>query len=261
MASERGDLAGRTALVTGASRGIGRTIAEQLADGGARVVCAARSANALAEVVAGLPGDGHLAVAMDVADPDSTAAALAQIAAEAGRVDVLINNAGVADSAPFERTDDAMWQRALDVNVTGAFRLCRALIPAMVKADWGRVVVVASNAGLTGYAYTTAYCASKHAVVGMVRAIALEIAKTPVTINAICPGFVDTPMTATSIANIAGKTGKSEAEARKVLERMSPQRRLIQTDEVAAMVATLCSDDARGIHGQAIAIDGGQTMH
>jgi 3-hydroxybutyrate dehydrogenase len=261
MSTAAGELAGRTALVTGASRGIGRGIAEQLAGAGARVICSARSADLLAEVVAALPGDGHLAVPMDVADAASTDAALARIAAEAGRVDVLVNNAGVADSAPFERTDDAMWQRALDVNVTGAFRLCRALIPAMVAADWGRVVVIASNAGLTGYAYTTAYCASKHAVVGMVRAIALEIAKTPVTINAVCPGFVDTPMTAQSIANIVSKTGKSEAEARRVLERMSPQRRLIQTDEVAALVATLCRNDARGIHGQAIAIDGGQTLH
>ena len=249
-------LGGRTALVTGASRGIGRAIAERLALEGARVVVSARSAEQLASVVSALPGEGHRAVSMDVGDGDSIAKGLAEI----GQVDVLVPNAGIAASAPYHRTDDAMWDEALRVNATGVFRLCRGLVPAMVKARSGRVVIIASNAGLTGYAYTSAYCASKHAVIGMMRAIALEIAESGVTINAVCPGWVDTDMATRAIDRIAAKTGKPASEARATLEAMSPQRRMVQADEVASLVAFLCSDEARGIHGQALAIDGGQVM-
>jgi NAD(P)-dependent dehydrogenase (short-subunit alcohol dehydrogenase family) len=250
------ELGGRTALVTGASRGIGRAIAERLAQAGARVVASARSTAALEELVASLPGEGHRALPMDVGDADSVARGLEDL----GPVELLIPNAGVAASAPYHRTDDAMWDEALRVNATGVFRLCRALVPAMVKARRGRVVIIASNAGLSGYAYTSAYCASKHAVIGMMRAIALEIAESGVTINAVCPGWVDTDMADQAVARIVKKTGKSAAEARQTLEAMSPQRRMVQPEEVAALVAYLCSDDAQGVHGQALLIDGGQVM-
>ncbi len=142
--------------------------------------------------------------------------------------------------------------------MTAAFRLSRALVPAMVEAKWGRVVNVASIAGLIGQAYVTAYCASKHAVVGLTRAMAVELAKTGVTVNAVCPGFVDTEMTQRTVANIVAKTKRTPEEARRSLEAMNPQRRLIQPDEVAAVVAMLCGEGARGINGQAIPIDGGQ---
>jgi len=250
----------RLALVTGASRGIGRAIAERLARDGMRVVCAARSEGAIAEVAASLAGDGHVAVKMDVGDADAMASALAEISERAGTVDVLIHNAGVAESKPYHRSDDEMWERMMTVNALGPMRLTRALLPAMADAGWGRVVVVASNAGLTGYAYSSAYCASKHAVIGYMRAVALEIARTSVTINAVCPGWVDTEMAAAAAQRIAGKTGKSVGDARQALENMSPQNRWVQPEEVADVVSMLCGDGARSIHGQAIAIDGGQVM-
>jgi NAD(P)-dependent dehydrogenase (short-subunit alcohol dehydrogenase family) len=253
-------LAGRVALVTGASRGIGKAIAEQLAAAGARVVCAARSTQAIAELAAALPGEGHVALTMDVGQREAIDAALAQLASEVGPVDVLVANAGIAESAPFERTEDEAWERMMSVNATSVFRLCRALVPKMIESGWGRVVVVASNAALVGYHYSSAYCASKHAVLGFMRAMALEVAKSAVTVNAVCPGWVDTDMAAEAVARIADKTGKSSAEAKRALERMSPQQRMVTPAEVASLVSYLCHPDAGSIHGQALAVDGGQVM-
>ncbi|MBW2454624.1 MAG: SDR family oxidoreductase [Deltaproteobacteria bacterium] len=255
-------LRGRTALVSGASRGIGRAIAEQLAAAGAQVVVTSRSREALAEVVAALPGTdrGHRAVTMDVGDAQSADQALTEVAQAVGTVDVLVANAGIAASRPFHQTDDALWERLMNVNALGAFRLCRALIPGMADAGWGRVVIVASNAGLTGLSYSSAYCASKHAVIGMMRAVALEIARSGVTINAVCPGWVDTEMAAAAASRIANKTGRSVAEARETLAAMSPQGRMVSPTDVAHLVATLCHDSSQSIHGQALAIDGGQVM-
>jgi NAD(P)-dependent dehydrogenase (short-subunit alcohol dehydrogenase family) len=256
----KSELAGRTALVTGGSRGIGRSIAERFAQLGAKVVLASRSLPALEEVAASLPNDGHRAVAMDLGDAAGTARAIDEVREAAGHIDILVANAGIAESKPYHRTDDEMWERMMTVNATSVARLCRAFIPDMVKSTWGRVVVVASNAGLTGYAYSSAYCASKHAVIGYMRAVALEIARTPVTINAVCPGWVDTDMARTAVQRIADKTGKSMDDARGALEKMSPQGRWVEPREVATMVAMLCGEDARSIHGQALAIDGGQVM-
>lgn len=250
-------LEGRTALITGGGRGIGRAIAERLAREGARVIVTGRTQAEIDEVAAELSG---VALRMDVTDRASIAAGLDELRAREAHVDVLINNAGAAESAPFDRTTDEIWDRMLAVNVTHAFMLCRALIPPMIKRGYGRAINIASNAGLTGYAYTSAYCASKHAMVGMTRAIALEIARSPVTINCVCPGWVKTRMADEAAARIARKTGRDEAEATKALEAMSPQRRLIEASEVAHVVAMLCSHEARGIHGQAIAIDGGQVL-
>lgn len=252
-------LQGRTALVTGGGRGIGRAVAERLAREGARVVVAGRTEAELEEVAGSLEGGG-VALRLDVGDRADVARALPLLREKVGHVDILINNAGVAESAAYHATPDEMWDRMLAVNVTGAFALCRALIPPMVERGYGRVVNVASNAGLTGYAYSTAYCASKHAMVGMTRAIALEIARSEVTINCVCPGWVETRMTEETLARIEAKTGRPRAEAKRTLEAMSPQRRLVQPEEVAAVVAMLVSPEARSVHGQAIPIDGGQVM-
>jgi NAD(P)-dependent dehydrogenase (short-subunit alcohol dehydrogenase family) len=250
-------LAGKTALVTGGGRGIGRAIATVLAGHGARVVVAGRTVAELDETAHAV---GGLALRMDAADRASVQAALEELAARAGRVDILVNNAGVAESAPFDRTTDAMWDWMMAVNVGSAFALCRALIPPMITAGWGRVINLASNAGLTGYAYSSAYCASKHAMIGMTRALAVEIARTGITVNSVCPGWVNTHMADEAVRRIAEKTGKGEEQARKALEAMSPQRRLVEPDEVAHVVAMLCSDQARSIHGQSIPVDGGQVM-
>ncbi|MEZ4401928.1 MAG: SDR family oxidoreductase [Kofleriaceae bacterium] len=249
-------LRGRLAVVTGGGRGIGAAIAHRLAADGARVVVTGRTQADLDAIAA---ATGGLAVACDLADRGSTDRLVATLAG-LGRVDILVNNAGIAESAPLADTDDAMWDRIVEVNATAPFRLTRALVPAMVAAGWGRVVTIASNAGLTGYGYTAAYCAAKHAVVGMTRALAVDLGKTGVTINAVCPGWVATRMADEAVARIAAKTGRNAAAATAALTSMSPQRRLIEPDEVAHAVAMLCADGARGIHGQAIVCDGGQVM-
>lgn len=250
-------LHGRVAWVTGGGRGIGRAIAERLARDGARVIVSGRSAAELEAVAERIGGS---ALVMDVGSRDSLRAGLEAAAGLHGPVDILVNNAGVADSASLAATTDEIWDRALAVNVTGAFILCRGTIPSMIARGFGRVINVASNAGLTGCAYTSAYGASKHALVGLTRSIAMEIARTPVTINAVCPGWVDTRMAEEAAGRIATKTGRSDTDARVILERMSPQQRLIEPDEVAHAVASLCAHEARGVHGQAIVIDGGQVM-
>lgn len=250
-------LEGRTALVTGGGRGIGRAIAERLAADGAKVVVTGRTEAEINDVAASL---GGVALKLDVTDRAAVEAALRAIEASGREIDILVNNAGAAESAPFDRTTDELWDAMIAVNATSAFLLCRALIPGMIKRGFGRVVNVASNAGITGYAYSTAYCAAKHAMLGMTRAIALEIARTPVTINAVCPGWVQTRMAEEAASRIARKTGRDAAEATKQLEAMSPQRRMIEPEEVAFIVSMLCGEGARGVHGQAIVIDGGQVM-
>jgi len=250
-------LAGKTALITGGGRGIGRAIATHLAGLGAHVVVAGRTVSELEETAQSI---GGLALRMDASDGASIQAALVDLAARAGRIDILVNNAGVAESAPFDRTTDAMWFWMMAINAGSAFALCRSLIPPMIAAGWGRVINLASNAGLTGYAYSSAYCASKHAMIGMTRAIAMEIARSNVTINSVCPGWVNTRMAEEAVQRIADKTGRGADQARRSLEGMSPQRRMVEPEEVAHVVAMLCSDEARSIHGQSIPVDGGQVM-
>jgi NAD(P)-dependent dehydrogenase (short-subunit alcohol dehydrogenase family) len=249
-------LTGKTALVTGGGRGIGRAIAEGLSAAGARVIVTGRRQAELDEVARKLGG-----IAL-VADLSSRAGVAALVTAleQHPRVDVLVNNAGIAESAPFDRTTDESWDRQMELNVTVPFLLCRALVPAMVQAGWGRVINVASNAGRMGYAYTSAYCASKHALVGLTRALASELGRTGVTVNAVCPGWVKTDMAAEAASRIAQKTKRSPEEAEKALASMSPQNRLMESNEVAHLVVALAGDAARGIHGQAIPLDGGQVM-
>lgn len=247
----------RVVLVTGASRGIGEAIARGLAADGHRVALAARSAEALeriAEEIGGLP------VRMDVSSAASIDAGLARVREALGPIEVLVANAGIAVSAPVTGTTDHEWAAMLETNLTGSFRLTRACVPDMLARKWGRVIYMASNAGLTGYRYTAAYCAAKHGVIGLMRAVALEVAREGVTANALCPGFVETDMTRASIERISAKTGRPEDSARQALMSLSPQNRLIQPAELLALTRYLVSEDARGVNGQAIVVDGGQVM-
>lgn len=248
-------LQGKHAVVTGASRGIGFAVARALRAQGARVTLMARDASALEAAAAELGGDTAWQM-VDVTDADGVAAAFAR----AGAVDILVNNAGQAASAPFGRTDAALWQRMLDVNLTGAYHCIQAALPAMLDGGWGRVVNVASTAGLTGYRYVAAYCAAKHGLVGLTRALALEVANKGVTVNAVCPGFTDTDIVADAVANIVRKTGRTADQARAELASANPQGRLVQPDEVAHAVAWLCMPGAAAMNGQAIAVAGGEVM-
>jgi NAD(P)-dependent dehydrogenase (short-subunit alcohol dehydrogenase family) len=215
----------------------------------------ARDAGTLEAAAAELGGDTAWQT-VDVTDAGSVQAAFAR----AGAVDILVNNAGQAASAPFGRTDAALWQRMLDVNLTGAYHCIQAALPAMLDAGWGRVVNVASTAGLTGYRYVAAYCAAKHGLVGLTRALALEVANKGVTVNAVCPGFTDTDIVADAVANIVRKTARTAEQARAELAAANPQGRLVQPDEVAHAVAWLCMPGAAAMNGQAIAVAGGEVM-
>jgi NAD(P)-dependent dehydrogenase (short-subunit alcohol dehydrogenase family) len=256
------DLAGRVAVVTGGGRGIGAAVARALAEAGARVVVSARSGGQIEGVARDLAAAGHeaRACACDVTSFDSVTRLLGFAEAELGTVDILVNNAGVASSAPLRAVELEEWNRLISVNATGTFLCTRAFVPGMVAAGWGRVVNVASIAGRSGAAYVSAYAASKHAVIGFTRSVAAEVAARGVTVNAICPGYVETPMTDESVERIVVRTGMPAEEARRRLVAANPQGRLIEPEEVAFLAVTLCDPRARGVNGQAIGVDGGALL-
>ncbi|HLN62026.1 MAG TPA: SDR family NAD(P)-dependent oxidoreductase, partial [Symbiobacteriaceae bacterium] len=247
------------ALVTGAGRGIGRAVALALAGAGADVGLVARTGAQVDEVAAVIRSHGGraLSVSADVSNPASVGWAVDRVAAELGPVLVLVNAAGVAPSLKLSETTDAFWHHTLAVNLTGPFLLCRAVLPGMTEKGWGRIVNIGSTAAKVGYKYNAAYVASKHGLLGLTRALALEGARHGVTVNAVCPGFVDTDIVAAAVDNLVARTGRPPEEARRTLAAFSPQERLMTPDEVAGMVAYLTTEGARGINGQAIVLDGG----
>ena len=256
-----GALAGQHAVVTGGGRGIGAAVAAALAAEGATLSVLGRDTARLAAQVESLGGaERAQGVAVDVTDEASVKAAFAAVRARFGRVDVLVNNAGGAGSAPIAKTDVALWRRMLAVNLTGTFLCTREVLPEMTARRAGRIVNVASTAGLVGYAYVSAYCAAKHGVVGFTRAAALECAKAGVTVNAVCPGYTETDMVGAAVANIVAKTGKTESEARAALIAGNPQGRMVQPAEVAGAVLWLCLPASSSVTGQAIAVAGGEVM-
>jgi NAD(P)-dependent dehydrogenase (short-subunit alcohol dehydrogenase family) len=252
-----GGLTGRPALVTGGGSGVGAAIALALADAGARVTIAGRREGPLAEVAAGR--SDIRAVTGDVTQAGAVHAMFDAAADGWGAPQIVIANAGAVETRPFLKTGADEFRAALDVNLTGVFNTWQAGLAPMIAGGWGRLIAVASTAGLKGYGYVTSYCAAKHGVIGLTRALAQETARTGVTVNAVCPGYTRTPMLERSLDNIMAKTGRSRAEAEAVLLASNPQGRFIEPAEVAATVLWLCGEAAGSVTGQAIALSGGET--
>ena len=238
-----GSLSGKHAVVTGGARGIGAAVAAALASAGANVTVVGRSTQPFA---------------VDVSDCDGVLKTFESIRAGIGPIDILVNNAGQAVSAPFLKTTLELWRRMLAVNLDGAFYCTQAALPGMLRAGWGRIVNIASTAGLVGYPYVTAYCASKHGLIGLTRALALELALKGVTVNAVCPGYTETDLALDAVKNIVAKTSRTEQEARAELTKRNPQMRMVMPAEVGNAVAWLCMPGSESVTGQSIAVAGGE---
>ena len=263
MTATARSLEGRHILITGAAQGIGAAVAHTLAAQGARLTLVGRRTaplHALAEQLTNTSATHCAVVSMDVANPQSVEQGFQAARAALGPLAMLVNNAGQAESAPFGSTSLALWQRMLDVNLTGTFLCSQAALPDLLTAGTGRIVNIASTAGQRGYAYVAAYVAAKHGVLGLTRALALELATRGITVNAVCPGYTDTELLRQSIANVVAKTGRSEAQARAIFTKHNPQDQLVHPQQVANAVQWLCSDAAGAITGQAISVSGGEVM-
>ena len=255
-------LYGKRAVVTGAGRGIGRSIALALAHAGTDVALIARRAADLESLAAEIEALGRrsLIAPCDVTDPEQVETMSKRVLEGLGGLDILVNNAGHAQSHKFVGHPNELWHDMLRTNLTSVYYVTKAFAPALIEARWGRIINIASTAARVGAKYVAAYTAAKHGVLGLTRALAVELMPHNITVNAICPGFVDTPMTEESIANIMSRTGMDEQQARETLAQTSPQHRLIAPEEVAALAVYLASELSKGITGQAINIDGGGVM-
>ncbi|HXA84393.1 MAG TPA: SDR family NAD(P)-dependent oxidoreductase [Candidatus Dormibacteraeota bacterium] len=250
-------LSGKHAVVTGGARGIGAAVTRALVAHGANVTMLGRSP----APTTGLADEPHLHYAQaNVCEPEEIHRALDAARTKFGSINILVNNAGQGVSAPFLKTDFALWRSMMQVNLDGTFHCMHQVLPAMLSAGWGRIVNIASTAGLIGYAYVSAYCAAKHGMIGLTRSLALEVATKGVTVNAVCPGYTETEMLQRTIEGIVAKTGRTPAEARVELSSKNPQKRMIQPEEVANAVAWLCLPGSEAITGQSIAVAGGEVM-
>ncbi|WP_035372823.1 SDR family NAD(P)-dependent oxidoreductase [Pseudoduganella violaceinigra] len=252
-------LLGHHAFITGGSRGIGLACARALLADGARVTIAGRDAASLERAAAQL-SPGVATCVLDVTDEAAVQAAVAAAARQLGPITILLNNAGQALPAPFAKTSSRHWQQMLDVNLTGAFHCTQAVLPQMLDQGWGRIINIASTAGLKGYKYVSAYVAAKHGLVGLTKALALELASKNITVNAVCPGYTETDIVQDAIANIMRTTGRTQEQARAELAAGNPQQKLVQVEEVANAVAWLCQPAASAMTGQSIAVAGGEVM-
>ncbi len=256
-------LTGKTALITGGSKGIGRAIALSFAREGASVAISARDERRLGEVAAEVQAIGGkaLPIVCDVTNDDDVNRMAETVRESLGPIAILVNSAGIAASHKFIGHPDDLWYQVLDVNLSGVYRVCKAIVPDMVERNWGRIINVASIASKVAGPYLAAYTTSKHGLLGLTRSLAVELNPHNITVNAICPGYVDTPMVTAAIGNLMRRTGRTEAEARQYFESTNPQGRLIDVEEVAMMAVMLAGATARGITGQAINIDGGAVMY